>query len=115
MDQAYEHITAADVPPGLHNHPGVPRSLRGWEQPERSVRPVGVVMLDVGVEDPVRDGEGRRSADDRDTHDGPSRSNAPRNAFAFGARTAVRMIWAPMKRHTSSNGRVNLVSRSRIG
>ena len=29
-------------------------------------------------------------------------------------RTGVRIIWTPTERHTSSKGRVNLVSRSRI-
>jgi hypothetical protein len=36
------------------------------------------------------------------------------NAFAFGARTGVRMIPAPIDRRTSSKGRVNLAPRSRV-
>ncbi len=35
-------------------------------------------------------------------------------AFALGACTGVRMISAPVERHTSSNTLVNLASRSRI-
>ena len=35
-------------------------------------------------------------------------------AFAFGARTGVRMISIPSLRKTVSNSRVNLLSRSRI-
>jgi hypothetical protein len=34
--------------------------------------------------------------------------------LALGARTGVQMIWTPVERHTSSNARVNLASRSRI-
>jgi len=71
---------------------------------------VGVGVLEVGVEDAGEvAGTDDQQVVEALTTDRPDR----RSAFAFGARTGVRTISAPIERQTSSKDRVNVVSRSR--
>jgi hypothetical protein len=110
VNEAAEAIAAADVG-------WVARWSRcgGWQSErmliERPGRPVSVVVVDVGA----KDASDVTSVDDRSRH---SRRIVPTsrsaNAFAFGARTAVRTIWMPSLWRTASKAAVNFASRSRI-
>ena len=76
------------------------------------MRPVGVVMLDVGVEHACE----MTGADDQERSIGTEIIRTPvraPNANAFAERWFVRRECLD-QRHTSSKDRVNLASRSRI-
>ena len=77
------------------------------------MRAVQVVMLDIGPQDT----EKLLAADDQQLVQAlPADRADPAlgDGIGVGACTGVRMISAPVERHTSSNALVNLASRSRI-
>jgi hypothetical protein len=81
---------------------------------EGTVRPVGVVVVDVDREDEVE----LAAVDDQDpVEELPAEAADPSlgdRVRSGRAGTGVRTIWMPSALNTASNGAVNLLSRSRI-
>ena len=77
-----------------------------WCELERTMRPVFVVVLDVHAQDSLE-----VSASEDEVRSRQSlrtvRTQRSANAFAFGARTGVRITSIPSVRKTSSKARLN--------
>ena len=109
MDDAADEVAAADrFDVAQHGHR--PRS----REVEASVRPSVVVMPDVLGEDPFEAASGEHEQMVQAAFR-TARTQRSVNAFAFGERTGVRTVAAPIEAKTLSKLAVNLGVVSRIG
>ena len=113
VDETAEHITPADAVRGEWTGRRTIGSWLWWEQRERPVRPVRVVVLEVDLK---HAGEVTRTDDQQVIETLPANGADPALTVSIG-------IWGPdrgtddrgpTERHTSSKDRVNLASRSRV-
>jgi hypothetical protein len=110
VNEPAEKITAVDAALSLRD-----RAWARWHEVQIAIRPAPVVVGDLLGKDTLevmlRDDEqwSRQSARNMRTH-----RSAKVFAFAFGERTGVRMVMAPIEAKIWSMLAVNLISRSRM-